>query len=271
MKTTTLLSLVSVAFISLAQPMWARGGSRGGGGHFGGGGAHFGGGARFNGGARHFAGGSHFGGGGPRFYSRGARFSSFGTRQPQIRQRAFAGSNRRFSTPSVRSARTFDRQPGQFGSTTRGQATVRPGAGTRSFNRQALVGNNHVFARHDGNWHRGWDRGRAHLWHGHWCRFVNGAWIIFDDGYYPWDYGPYYAYDYDDQGYNEYDETADPYSDATVSAVQSQLAREGYYRGVVDGVYGPQTRAALTRYQSNHGLQVTGNLTPATLQALGLS
>ena len=53
-------------------------------------------------------------------------------------------------------------------------------------------------------------------------------------------------------------------------AVQSDLAREGYYRGVIDGVYGPQTRVAITRYQSNHGLQVTGSLTPATLESLGL-
>jgi len=265
MKTTTLVSLVSVAFISLAQPMWARGG---GGAHFGGGAPHFSGGAGFHGGTQHFGGGPRFHGGGPRFHgggprfygggprfygggprfsSRGPRFSSLGTRQPQFRQRAFAGPNQRFTAPSARSARTF--------------------------NRQAFSGANRVFARHAGNWHRDWDRGRLHFWRGHWCRFVGGEWLIFDDGFYPWNYGSYYAndYDYDDQGYNGYDETADPYSDATVSAVQSQLARQGYYRGVVDGVYGPQTRAALTRYQSNHGLQVTGNLTPATLQALGLS
>jgi peptidoglycan hydrolase-like protein with peptidoglycan-binding domain len=98
-----------------------------------------------------------------------------------------------------------------------------------------------------------------------------------DDGFYPYDYYgyPYDYYDYyangDDQGYNGSGETADPYSDATVSAVQSQLAKQGYYRGAIDGVYGPETRAALTRYQSSHGLQVTGSLTPATLQALGPS
>jgi hypothetical protein len=236
MKTTTLLSLVSVAFISLAQPMWARGG---GGGHFGGGGAHFGGGARSGGGTRHFGGGPRFGGGGLRSYSRGPRSSSFGTRQPQIRQRAFAGSNRKFSTPSARSTRTFNGRTGI------------------------------VAERHGANWHRGWDRRHAHFFHNRFFVFNDGFWFGYPYDYYGYPYD-YYAYD-DDQGYNGYNETADPYSDATVSAVQSQLARQGYYRGVVDGVYGPQTRAALTRYQSNHGLQVTGNLTPATLQALGLS
>ena len=240
MKTTTLLSLVSVAFISLAQPMWARGG-RGGGGHFGGGGAHFSGGARFGGGARHFGGGPRFGGGGPRYHSRGPRFSSFGRRQPQIRQHAFAGSNRRFSTPSARSARTFNRSI--------------------------------VAERHGANWHRGWDRRHAHFFHNRFFVFNDGFWFGLDDGLYPYDYYgyPYDYYAYDDPGYNRYDETADPYSDATVSAVQSQLAAQGYYRGAIDGVYGPQTRSALTRYQSSHGLQVTGGLTPATLQALGRS
>jgi len=157
-----------------------------------------------------------------------------------MRQRAFAGSNRSFSTPSARSNR---------------------GMGI-------------VAERHGANWQRGWDRQHAHFFHNRTFVFNDGFWFGLDNGFYPYDY---YGYPYDyygyggDQAYNGYDETADPYSDATVSAVQSQLARQGYYRGVVDGVYGPQTRAALTRYQSNHGLQVTGNLTPATLQALGLS
>jgi hypothetical protein len=131
-----------------------------------------------------------------------------------------------------------------------------------------------VAERHGGNWHRGWDRRHAHFFHNRFFVFNDGFWFGLDDGFYPYDYYgypyDYYGYD-DDQGYNGDNETADPYSDATVSAVQSQLATQGYYRGVVDGVYGPQTRAALTRYQSNHGLQVTGNLTPATLQALGLT
>lgn len=124
-----------------------------------------------------------------------------------------------------------------------------------------------VAERHDANWQRNWDRRRSHFFHNRFFVFDDGLWFGLNDGFYPYDY---YGSD-DDQGYYGYNETADPYSDATVSAVQSQLAEQGYYRGAIDGVYGPQTRAALTRYQSNHGLQVTGALTPATLQALGLS
>ena len=38
-----------------------------------------------------------------------------------------------------------------------------------------------------------------------------------------------------------------------------------------DGIYGPQTRAAVRRYQRNQGLAVDGIAGPATLSSLGLS
>jgi hypothetical protein len=160
---------------------------------------------------------------------------------------------------------------------------------------------NHVFARRSAQWNRNWDRNRDHRWHGHHCRFVNGSWIIFDLGFYPWwpywypygyyayDYYPYpYTYNYDsgyyDSGYNDsgiyqgeeyydqgnYDSSEQYGSDSTVAAVQERLARQGYYRGEIDGILGPQTRRAIARYQRGHGLSVTGNLTPDMLEALGL-
>jgi peptidoglycan hydrolase-like protein with peptidoglycan-binding domain len=96
-----------------------------------------------------------------------------------------------------------------------------------------------------------------------------------DYGIYPWDFYPYYAYDYypydyysdvepNNQGYNV------AQADQTVSAVQSDLAQLGYYNGPIDGVFGADTRTALTRYQIAYHLQVTGSLTSDTLQALGL-
>ena len=110
----------------------------------------------------------------------------------------------------------------------------------------------HIVERHDANWHRDWDRRHVHFFHNRFFVFDDGFWF----GSYPWDY----YYPYYDQDYYGYDDSTDPYSVPMVSAVQSDLARQGYYRGVIDGVYGPQTRVAITRYQSKHGLQVTGSL-----------
>src|SRR5262249_61873793 len=64
-------------------------------------------------------------------------------------------------------------------------------------NRQSFV-KNHAFARHDGNWHRDWNKHRAHFDHGHVFVFVGGSWW----GLYSWDYYPFgfgywdYSYDY---------------------------------------------------------------------------
>jgi len=43
--------------------------------------------------------------------------------------------------------------------------------------------------------------------------------------------------------------------------VQIELARFGYYAGRIDGVFGPETRAAIRRYQGETGAEVTGVIT----------
>ena len=50
---------------------------------------------------------------------------------------------------------------------------------------------------------------------------------------------------------------------------QTQLAKLGYYRGQVDGSFGPLTCKAIAQYQADNGLRVTGRLDRATLKALG--
>jgi N-acetylmuramoyl-L-alanine amidase len=50
--------------------------------------------------------------------------------------------------------------------------------------------------------------------------------------------------------------------------VQIKLADEGLYAGKVDGTWGPDTSAALSNYQRNHSLEVTGKLNAQTLDAM---
>jgi len=61
-----------------------------------------------------------------------------------------------------------------------------------------------------------------------------------------------------------------PLGPDAVRKVQSRLRSLGFYRGGVDGIWGPATQAALERFQGGRGLQPNGQLNPATAQALGL-
>jgi hypothetical protein len=210
-----------------------------------------------------------------RFVAPGQRFSSTGVRSPNsFRQQGLVGSNR-----------------GAFVNQRHGASEMIKHRGDRSAtigSRGSIAARDHVFARRTANWHRDWDRRHDHWWHGHRCRFVDGEWFIFDLGFYPWypfgypyDYyvGGYYPYQYD-QGVYEggradyYGESAydssEQYADSTVATAQEQLARQGYYQREIDGIFGPETRRAVMRYQSDHGLRVTGRLNTDTLHALGL-
>ncbi|MBP0464193.1 peptidoglycan-binding protein [Roseomonas sp. PWR1] len=62
----------------------------------------------------------------------------------------------------------------------------------------------------------------------------------------------------------------DPLSAGAVRNVQQHLRSLGFYRGAVDGLWGPGTQNAIERFQQGRGLQTTGQVNPATLQALGL-
>lgn len=55
---------------------------------------------------------------------------------------------------------------------------------------------------------------------------------------------------------------------AIVRRVQIALLAQGHYRGSIDGIVGPATRAALRQFQTARGLNVTGTITPQTLDAL---
>ena len=231
----------------------------------------------------------NFGGG--RYIAPGARFSSYHAptafRQPRLvaAARTFARGRQLATGPTNR---RFD---GSRTTNSRETRITRSGNDFRNRfqNRGSNIGREHVFARRTADWHRDWDGRSDHWWHGHRCHFVNGFWFIYDTGFYPYDYWYPYGYGYYGSAYYPYDYDAGvyegdgadyssqgayrssvPYTDSTVAAVQEQLAQQGYYGGEIDGIYGAETRRAVVRYQSDHGLRVTGNLNGDTLQALGL-
>jgi hypothetical protein len=143
-------------------------------------------------------------------------------------------------------------------------------------NRNAVVTNNWrgdrfrgqnyaAFRNYNRQWHnRDW-------WRHHYTNivFVGGGWWYWNTGYwYPaWGYAPgaYYPYDGPIYGYSNLS------PDQVVVNVQTQLAREGYYGGPVDGVLGPMTRQAIAAFQADHGLAVTSTVDEPTMATLGLS
>jgi hypothetical protein len=50
-------------------------------------------------------------------------------------------------------------------------------------------------------------------------------------------------------------------SEANRRQIQGALQRLGYYKGAIDGIFGPSTRAAIRRFQHAIGAHATGNLT----------
>jgi Putative peptidoglycan binding domain len=122
-----------------------------------------------------------------------------------------------------------------------------------------------AFYNYNRRWHdRTW-------WRNHYTRviFVSGGWWYWNTGYwYPaWGYDPYAYYPYDGPIYGYGDLTPDQ----VIVNVQSQLQRDGYYVGQVDGILGPETRQALAAFQADHGLAITSAVDQPTLATLGLA
>jgi hypothetical protein len=118
---------------------------------------------------------------------------------------------------------------------------------------------------------------RAHHWaNNNWSHHRHfRSHVFFDVGFgYPFGYGyPYYGY-YPYGYYGGPRETvyqAATVDRSTVIAVQRRLARNGYYRGAIDGVIGDGTRSAIRSYERAHGLQVDGFIDPQLLATMGLA
>lgn len=55
-----------------------------------------------------------------------------------------------------------------------------------------------------------------------------------------------------------------------VKGIQESLAAHGHIVGPIDGLLGPQTRAALREFQANNNLTVTGSINQETIDKLGV-
>jgi His-Xaa-Ser repeat protein HxsA len=56
-----------------------------------------------------------------------------------------------------------------------------------------------------------------------------------------------------------------------IMRVQAALYAKGYDPGAIDGELTESTKLALRRFQSAHGLAVTGKMTTQTMNALGVA
>ena len=104
-----------------------------------------------------------------------------------------------------------------------------------------------------GDNHRDWDRNGVHEWNHHRYGWYDGGWLIIDGGFRPRGFS-----------YSNYS------TDSTVARVQRKLTAQGYALGRADGVIGPATRNAISDYQQDNGLAVTGRINDPLLASLGL-
>lgn len=58
---------------------------------------------------------------------------------------------------------------------------------------------------------------------------------------------------------------------ADTKEVQNRLKKWGYYKGAVDGINGPQTKAAVKAFQKRYGLTQDGIVGPLTAAKMGIS
>jgi putative peptidoglycan binding protein len=135
----------------------------------------------------------------------------------------------------------------------------------KKWHKKDRIGFDEAFRRHWHEWHdRNW-------WHDN-CDtivFVTTGYYFLDGSYW------YPAYGYDPlNSYYDYDGPVYTYSnllpDEVIANVQTALQEAGYYYGAITGSLGVDTRAAIANFQRDYGLEITGAIDEATIEALGL-
>jgi hypothetical protein len=139
------------------------------------------------------------------------------------------------------------------------------GQGKKKHDKKHGISFDEAFRRHWHEWHdRNW-------WHNN-CDTI----VVVATGYYFLDGSYWYpAYGYDPlQSYYDYDGPIYTYSnllpDEVIANVQTALQDAGYYFGQITGSLSIDTRAAIANFQRDYGLEITGAIDEATVEALGL-
>jgi hypothetical protein len=243
MKTKLFTGLALAVALLMAGPAYAKDNHRGGGG-----------------GRGHAVAAVHRGGGGARIASHRS-FRGSGNARIASR-RAFTPRNTRAIAANRNITRNVTRNNVASRNVTRNNL-ARTNINRR--NTMAFTGSNYANNNRRGHYqyafasHSGWNHGQEYAWHGHHYRWFNNGWFIIDP--YPWAAGYYGTGYYNGPGYN---------SGSVSVEVQQALSQQGYYNGPIDGVVGPGTSAAISAYQQNNGLPVTGTITPAVVNGLGI-
>jgi Putative peptidoglycan binding domain len=193
------------------------------------------------------------------------------TRGKELRTLTAMRARRGFRTNNATLAKLDPQRPATTQNATliRSQpAALEPGEQTtkpKGHKKDGDLSYNDAFRRHWHEWHdRNW-------WHDH-CDtivFVSIGYYFLEGSYW------YPAYGYDPlNSYYDYDGPIYTYSDLlpdeVIANVQTALQNAGYYIGAITGSLGVDTRAALANFQRDYGLQITGAIDEATVQALGL-
>jgi hypothetical protein len=160
--------------------------------------------------------------------------------------------------------------------------------GGHGFAGRGFAGRGGAFHGQHGQWagrgHGQWSGGHgrwAGRGYGHWGggrswyrRGYSGYYGLGIYGFgYPYYSGYYYPYDYPfayygDTPYYGYSDYPPVPAGSAEAAVQSALARRGYYRGEIDGILGPESYRAIRSFQAAKGLPVTGQVDSRLLRAL---
>jgi hypothetical protein len=191
-------------------------------------------------------------------------------KQPALPVRPGAYQTQRTVAKSRHSAAPVPRQPVKSEADLNGQNRVGTQAPNQAKNRNRNVDHN-SFTVARSRVVRGYHN--RYWWRSHY----NTRFVFFGGGYYYWNLGYWYpAFGYS-PFYNNYAYSEPIYGynnlapGQVIENVQLALRDQGYYPGAIDGLIGPQTRAALSSFQHDHGLIATSAVDEPTLVALGLA